>query len=90
MEANLLIYFLVFEIRLLKLNNNKKNMKTNFENWLFITSTDYAIKAISWIHTLCDDTDRSDVSKVESDLSMKHENLKCMGIMQDNLCHPYH
>ena len=20
---------------------------------------------------------------------MKHENLKCMGIMQDNLCHPY-
>ena len=20
---------------------------------------------------------------------MKHANLKCMGIMQDNLCHPY-
>ena len=20
---------------------------------------------------------------------MKHENLKCMGIMQDDLCHPY-
>ena len=22
-------------------------------------------------------------------LKVKHENLKCMGIMQDNLCHPY-
>ena len=23
------------------------------------------------------------------DQKVKHENLKCMGIMQDNLCHPY-
>jgi hypothetical protein len=22
-------------------------------------------------------------------LKVKHENLKCIGIMQDNLCHPY-
>ena len=26
----------------------------------------------------------------EVGLKVKHENLKCMGIMQENLCHPYY
>ena len=58
-----------------KYNNDNKNFRLTFLNK---SITEYAI---AWIHALCDDTD---VSKV-----VKCTNLKCMGIMQDNLCHPH-
>ena len=67
-----------------------EQQQQEFWKLTFLTITDYAISPISWVHAFLTIQIRLICQKWDSiETESDTYNLKCLGIMLDNLCYPY-